>query len=974
MPLPIFVLPRLYISASNILKLIACLPGQSPGTGKLFAQTFTLMKYLVLLLTLFFSLESMAQGGSISGKITDSSKAVKGLATVTVFRAKDTTIVTYRLSNPDGMFKVPGLPLDVPLRVMVTYSGYDAFRKDFTLTAAAKDLVLDSVVLEASGKTLDDVVVFAERPPVVIKQDTIEFNASAFKTLPNALVEDLLKKLPGVYVDKDGNIAVNGKPVNRILVDGKTFFGENPTMATRNLPANVIDKVQVVDDKEELLRNGDGNLNNVGKVVNITLKKGVKKGMFGRIYAGGGTGNRFEAGGIANIYRDTFQVSVLGYANNLNKPGFGYSELLNAGGFNRSRSNAISSSTSIWSNGSGSGISINGINFGGSQNYGGISTSRGGGININHAPNEKRSLFAQYFFGNIHVDRLTETDSKQYNQDTIVQNQTSLTGDVVTHAHNIGVGAKLKPDTLTNILINANYTVGLQDEDRISNITSDHNKLGALSRGNIIQDNVAETYYYRHAFSMTRLSATKKGRRWSFSHGLDINNRFNDYTTNSETIVMYPIKDTNLLSQLRKDRIPRTDAYAGIVQNEPLNKIFAIRSNARYEYGRSINNVETFNQNHDGKYEIFNPTLSNRFTRESHRVNVSTGLEIKWKDLSVVPTIRGLWQKFDNRLITLNMPIKQEQFDLLPALTFNYKKLSINYDRGVVLPAYNYLIAVTDNTNPYFISKGNPDLLPAVRDNVSVNFYVGNPKKNSGFGGSGGATFSKNDVVQSVTLDNNGVQTSVPVNANGSQNFWINYNINKQYKNNPKFIVSWNTGNYSQYTRSRLIFNNVNSWQATVNFNQWAGLNLNWNDRFEWNTSYSLGYNFTRYNSPAFKNLEVINHGWENEFILRLPKHFIWETNFMYGYNGGIPAGLPKNVIRWNAAVNYMMFKNEQGVLKLSVFDILKRNNSINMFTNRNMITTTRNNVLAQYFMATFTYNIRPAVKKKVGGERLFLF
>src|SRR5205085_11831812 len=157
-----------------------------------------------------------------------------------------------------------------------------------------------------------------------------------------------------VQVDADGNINVNGKPVNRILVDGKTFFGDDPKMATRNLPANVIDKVQVMDDKEEMLRNGDDNINNVGKVVNITLKKGVKKGWFGKLYAGAGNDNLYEAGGIANIYRDTVQLSVLGYMNNLNKPGFSYSELMSSGGFDRIRSNSASNSTSVWNNNGGS--------------------------------------------------------------------------------------------------------------------------------------------------------------------------------------------------------------------------------------------------------------------------------------------------------------------------------------------------------------------------------------------------------------------------------------------------------------------------------------------------------------------------------------------------------------------------------------------------------------------------------------------
>jgi len=261
--------------------------------------------------------------GTLKGRIIDStSQQPLGLATITVFKAADTAIITYRLSDPEGNFKVPGIPFDLNCRVVISFSGYGIFRKEFTIPAGEATTDIGTVYMFPDAKSLDEVLVIAERPPVVVKKDTIEFNASAFKTLPNALVEDLLKKLPGVQVDRDGNIAVNGKPVNRILVDGKVFFGDDPKMATRNLPANVIDKVQVTDDKDELLRNGDDNINNVGKVVNITLKKGVKKGWFGKLYGGLGTDELYEAGGIANIYRDTLQISVLGYMNNMNKAGF----------------------------------------------------------------------------------------------------------------------------------------------------------------------------------------------------------------------------------------------------------------------------------------------------------------------------------------------------------------------------------------------------------------------------------------------------------------------------------------------------------------------------------------------------------------------------------------------------------------------------------------------------------------------------
>jgi hypothetical protein len=176
--------------------------------------------------------------------------------------------------------------------------------------------------------------------------------------------------------------------------------------------------------------------------------------------------------------------------------------------------------------------------------------------------------------------------------------------------------------------------------------------------------------------------------------------------------------------------------------------------------------------------------------------------------------------------------------------------------------------------------------------------------------------------------------------------------------------------------KSRLLYNNLDSWQTTFNYNHWFGVGLNLNDKFEWNMNYSFGKNFTRYTSEQFKNLNITNQNWGNEFVLGMPKHFIWETQVSYSYNGSIPAGMPKDFLKWNAALNITMLKNEVGVLKFAVNDILNRNNNIWVNANRNTVTTSESNILGRYFLATFTYNVRAAgTKARVGGrERFFLF
>jgi hypothetical protein len=650
---------------------------------------------------------------------------------------------------------------------------------------------------------------------------------------------------------------------------------------------------------------------------------------------------------------------------------------MSSGGFDRVRSNSSSNSSSSWNNASGSGVSINGINFGGAQNFGGISTSKGAGFNLNLAPNNKRSMFLQYFNGNVRAPRENYTDINQYFGDTIINNNTKLRGDMVTHGHSFGTGARFKPDSVTNILVNASYLIGTQFEDRISDITGNNNKTGPLSDGDVIQNNDANLYIYKHNIAITRLSKTKKGRRFNFNHSADINNRYNDYMSESAIRYFYPVVKDSLYAQLRKERIPRTFIFTSFNYSEPLDKHFTIRVGGRHEFGKLNNNVSTYNRNTAGdKFDVLNTLLSSDFKRISNRFIFNPALEYKWKDLAVTPGIRFLQQNVNNRLISSALTLKQRQFDVLPSFSVVYKQLNINYSRDVNLPDWNALNPVTDISNPYFISKGNPNLVSSRRDNISLNYYFNDTKRYINAGGYISGSFTNNDIVQSIVVDERGVQTVTPVNVNGSRNYSMNWNVNKQYKTKQNRIFMWNTGNWMSVTKSRMFFNGTDSWQTTFNYNHWFGAGLGLNDKFEWNISYSFGKNFTRNTNPEFKKLSITNQNWGNEMVLRWPKHLIWETQLNYSYNSSIPAGLPKENIQWNAALNITFLKSEAAVLKLAVVDILDRNNNIWVNANRNMITTTEGNILGQYFLATFSYHVRPAgAKKRIGGrERLFMF
>ncbi|PZP48629.1 MAG: hypothetical protein DI598_09770 [Pseudopedobacter saltans] len=932
-------------------------------------------KFLLLFLGIVCATVIYAQTGILQGKVLSVDKKPIGLATVTVFIAADTTLVTYRMSNDNGDFKIPNLPLNKELRLLATFSGYEAFRQNFILTDTSSTFQIDSIFLKSTTKDLDEVIVISERPPVSLKNDTIEFNANAFKTLPNALVEDLLRKLPGVRVDADGNITVNGKPVNKILVDGKSFFGDDPKMATRNLPANAIDKVQVVDDKEQALLNGDNNTSNVGKVVNITLKKGFKKGVFGKLYAGGGTKERYEMGGIANAFRDTLQISVLGYSNSLNRPGFSYGELMNAGGLQRSNSNRNNNSTWMSSGTNGSSININGVSFGGAPGVG-LSTSNGAGFNLNHTPNQKSSFYLQYYFGEVRTTKRTSTLKELYNKDTVVSTSSLLNGITKNFGHNVGFGFKLKPDTVTTVNFAASYTVGLQRDVVRTDMLSTNNILGDLSKGVINQSNHLDNYNYNHGFSWTKISRKNKRRILTLANQFNTGNGVNDYLTNSDLNYYYPNAYDSIQNQLRSIRLPQTNISTGFSFRDPLSTLFTLKlaGRHRYEYVSNHTNTNGKNTLNSDDFNFFYPELSGAFKRTKNDFVFSQGLQYQIKKLSITPSIGELLMFSDINLLSAGSSFHQNIRKIIPALDVSYGNFNISYDKNYNAPSYTYLLSIPDNSNPYYIVNGNSDLLPNSVDRFSTYYNYNDQKSNFNLWMSSSYNLINNDVIQSVNVDNQGVQTTTPVNANGTRSFYMNFNLNKDLKLSEKNKLTLSFGGYYSINRNKMLYNSDTSWQTTGNINHWMGVHLNLNDVFEWDNSFSPGFNFTRYSSEQFSKLNVNYRYLTSGIVVRYPKHVILETNMNYTYNSGISNG-QKSFYRWDAAINYTFLKDDKGVLKLSAYDMLNQNSRYaSAYASQNTFTVSRGLMLPRYLLLTFTYNIRQVggKKQKVGGQSLF--
>lgn len=919
---------------------------------------------LLFILTCFKVLAFSQQKGEITGNLTDSTgKKPVVYATVTVFSAADTTIITYRMTDEMGGFKIPGLPLNKPLRVVITATGYQVIRREFQLSTDSSSINFKKIVMLHDVHELEEVLVFAERPPVVVKKDTIEFNATAFKTLPNALVEDLLKKMPGVEVDKEGNIKVNGRAVNRLLVEGREFFGNDPKIATKNLPANLIDKVQVTDDKEQLERDPDTPPALLGQVVNLKLKKAIKKGWFGKLYAGGGTDERYEAGGIANLFRDTLQVSLIGYSNNLNRSGFGYQDIMNIGGFNRSSASSVAISSS-------GGLMINDISFGGFG--GGLEKSSGAGVNANTITGKNTKISLQYFYGNSRNIIQQQIQRQQFFADTVLYTSQMKQSERYDNNHRISgfVDAQLSPTA--RLTYRPSFSTASSKTTGTDSTVTTANYQPIINKSTNLQSLSDDGFATQHELFFNK-KFKKTGRTLTASANFQLNAKKTD-TYNTAENEFYKTQTTTELRQLRNQNVNSGNTGLIITYIEPLAKQQFIRISQNISFFKNEDDIASYSFNPAaGNYDLPENQFTNGINRLGIRNNTSASIGIKIKKWTVTPGLVWRYLNIQNKFIQ-SPDILQNFSYLLPSLSLTKGTLYINASVNVTEPSINDLQPTVNNTNPLFINKGNPALKPSTGYNIMGNFNKYNSHHLYSFSINGNTSYTQNGVIRERYIDENGIQTTQPVNING---LWRNYaslGFDKQYKysNNRKISLRPNVS--AQYHIQPLMFNHQKSNSATINVSSGLRAAFNWNDKVELSYSYNNIWNNTSYTNNLYPRLNFWRQTTSTDLVIRMPKHIVWESNFNYTYNPQVAAGIQKNVFLWNAAVNLLLMKEDKGQLKLSVFDILNQNNSVTRSISENYINDTESLTLRRYFLLTFTYNIRNLGTKVGGQQRLLWF
>lgn len=911
-----------------------------------------------------FHLQLRSQTIDLTGIIVDSaSQKTLSLASVTAYDGKDSSMISFKLSDFSGRFLLNNIPLKKQLRLVIIYTGYKTYRKEMMLDTVAKKIDIGTLHLAPYFGQLEEVVVRSEVPPVRYNKDTLEFSAAAFKTLPNALLLDLLRKLPGVQIDKEGQISVNGRIVNKILVDGKAFFGDNPQMASNNLPANIIDKIQITEDKEQKLFDPTIQYSAVGQVLNIKLKRSIKKSVAGKLYGGLAPESKYETGAILNIFRDTFQVSALAFSNNINKSAFGISDIKSLGGFGRS---GVNSTTAVGTGG----VAINGISFGGIGS--GIQTITGAGTNLNYDFSKKAKLNGQYFYGRISSD-LEELDkTKQFIADTILSIDNDIKNFSVDQVQNIRFLVKSSLDSTTQLVFQPSVQIGRKTISNKQSSATYSNFKGKLNSGETDFSGLNSTNTYRHQFNFSKVFNNGKSHlilsnsltAYGFNQNRDASSTDSIYSNNAITSIVQ-----NQTLMIRNDA--DFTSYSKLYLDQAISRKVTLSFTETIQNLSSKYTLSTYGYDQpSNSYSKFDSTRSSSLTRTGVNGSTNIGVTFENKKLKI-----NLTTGINYLNLTNSSQFTNKMTNLLLGCNLQAGNFYLGYDASVTEPSARDLQPIIDNTNLLYMSHGNPFLLPVYTHSITSYFNRYISSHLLSYYWYENFSIQENAIVQSKAVSSDGLQKTMPVNSGNAANLYSNIGVIKEYKLSQKWQTSITASTFGSYWNGNVIVNNSISNQKRYDLSLATGISFNWNDIVQLNQNYSYRNQSTFNSSADFKNIKVLSHILENEIVLRAPKNFIIESNINYLFVTQPYNSITSSNFLWNTAFSFLFLKDRKSQIKLTIHDLLNSNAIIDNSVFENYAFSKQVKSQQRFFLLTFIYNIQGFRLNKVGGkERLLPF
>ncbi len=910
--------------------------------------------FLIAVLLCSFQ-KTAAQKGSVKGIVFDTTlqKPVAN-ATITLLLQKDSSLVSFSMTGNTGQFTLSNLS-NGEYRLLITHTSYHNSNKKFSITDNNKEINISNIILTDKTKTLDEVVVTNEAPPVTLIGDTIQYHAGAFKTKPNASVEDLLKKMPGMKVEKDGTVKAQGEKVKKVLVDGKEFFGNDPKIATKNLPADAVDKVQVYDKlSEQAMLTGfdDGNSE---KTINLKLKKDKKKGMFGKAMAGAGTEGRYEGRFNINSFKGARQMSVIGMANNANAEGFSIMDALNfSGAMSQLKGMGGDVSLSISDDDPLAGM------LGG--NNSGINTILGTGVNYNNIIGNKTDFRSNYFFNRFNPYRETHLQ-KQYFTPSNLYKENGYVDNLVT-SHRLNINADIQLDSFNSIKLNSSFNQ--QHSNNKSLI--DYN---TFTNDNLLNDGYSNNKTNNSGYNMNagllyRKKFHRRGR--TFSINLQGNTGNSDGGGSLASLTRFYNSNGNLQSS---DTINQNNSTAStmngysarVVYTESIFRKSLLEFSVANAYNKSSASKETFDFNTlNGKFDLPNDILTNDFTSEyktiagglrlrkqARKFNYAAGLSVQQA------TLEGTTHTNINK-----NPIKKTFSNLLPNARFQYqfskfKTITFNYATNTTQPDITQLQPVPDNSNRLSVKLGNPSLNQEYSHNFRLNANFTNPFKNRQLFVWLNFQTTQNKIVNSNRINAAGIDSAMPVNANGVYNL----NSNVSYSFPVRFLKGtlevYSNSNYSR--GKQFLQGNANNIQQ-LSLAPGLRLDMSPTDKLTLGIIAEWVITKTRYSLQAAANNRYSSNEYGIDIGWELPKGFFFSTDFNYRTTSQQAAGFNQRIPIWNVSLSKQVLPFNRGELKLAVNDLLNKNTNISRSANLNYIEDRQVNSLRRFFMLGFTYNL----------------
>jgi hypothetical protein len=908
--------------------------------------------YPTIFFFFIFSSSLFAQKYTVKGTVIDTTQMPLPSATVVILNQSDSVLTNFSITNDDGYFEVPKVA-EGEYILQVTYLGYDPFSQPFSLSENSGDFDAETIQMSVADANLEEVVVKAEHIPIQIKGDTIQYNADAFQVQPGSAVEDLLKKLPGVEVDREGNVRAQGEDVQNVLVDGKEFFGNDPKIATKNLPADAVDNVKVYDKKSDMAEFSGIDDGEREKTINLELKDGKKKGYFGTAEGGYGTDDRYKGKFNLNRFSKKMQFSAIGMLNNINEQGFSINEYMNFMGGLQNMMSGGGGRIELSFDSDDMGIPLN---FGQAN---GIRTTTAGGVNMNYEFSEKTELNGSYFYNQI-KNEIGRDVSRQNLAEFGAFNSTENTDQIGQNkSHRINLTLNHEIDSFQNIRLRANggfndadlSNIGLTQTFNAENILENSGYRDYQSIGE--NWNLTSNLLYRRRFH-------KKGR--VFTASIDFGKRDNEQNANLNSINSFPLE--NLVDSVMQRQFQTNDEtnYSGrISYTESLGggKYLGInysRSNYKNDLIKDFFDI----LNPATRQEIFNETLSNKYKRDYTYDRGGLTFQLNKKKFNFSTGVSVQHSRLDGELQGITDPIRNDFTNILPSLRWNYdfkstRNLTFRYETSVREPSLEQLQPIPDNSDPLNIYIGNPELRPEYTHRVDLHFMDYNQFNFTSIFGNLNINYATNKITNKRTIDQSFRQTIQPINVENDLlvNGYFGFGTPLRFIKS-RIDISGNLF----YNRGILFVNDIEN--TTERFESGVEVTLENRKKETFDVAIGVAYNFsqTQYSESTAQNQDYLNRTFFTEMTLNLGKKWALSSFFDYSIYSGESFGSEQTIPLWEASLTRYFLKNRKGRLILSAFDLLNRNIGINRTSNLNYIEEARVQALGRYFLLTFAYSI----------------